>query len=87
MLWVVAQFLKEHLRLEDVRLYTRAIMLEYSALQRFTPFRSEGAHCMNWARMLAEFGFPHKAPNYVRTFHAFNLSRTERTPMRRVRGF
>ncbi len=23
---------------------------------------------MNWDRMLAEFGFPHKRPNYVRLF-------------------
>lgn len=67
---LVPQFLKEHLRLEDVRLYTLDLMVEYSALQRFTPFRSEGARCMNWARMLAEFGFPLKSPNYVR------LSRT-----------
>ena len=49
-----------------MRLYTRDLLLEYAPLQRFTPFRSEGARCMNWARMLAEFGFPHKAPNYVR---------------------
>ena len=60
------QFLAAHLRLEDVRLYGRDLLVEYAALQRFTPFRSEGARCMNWARMLQEFGFPLPAPNYVR---------------------
>ena len=54
--------------MEDVRLYTRDLLQEYSALQRFTPFRSEGAHCFNYKRMLAEFGFPLKSPNYVRSF-------------------
>jgi hypothetical protein len=39
---------------------------EYAALQRFTPFRSEHAKCMNWERMIAEFSFPLPSPNYVR---------------------
>lgn len=40
---------------------------EYAALQRFTPFRSEHAHCMNLERMIAEFSFPLESPNYVRS--------------------
>ena len=60
--------------MEDVRLYGRDLLQEYSALQRFTPFRSEGANCFNWARMLAEFGFPMKSPNYVSSPAPQNLS-------------
>lgn len=74
--WAISvppQFLADHLRMEDVRLYGRDLLQEYSALQRFTPFRSEGAHCFNWARMLAEFGYPMKSPNYVRTPCAANV--------------
>jgi hypothetical protein len=51
--------------MEDVRLYLRDLLREYAALQTFQPFRSEEARCMNWGRMLAEFGAPHARPNYV----------------------
>jgi hypothetical protein len=61
------QFLADHVRLEDVRLYLRDLLREYAALQTFQPFRSEEARCMNWDRMLAEFSAPHRRPSYVRS--------------------
>jgi Glycosyl transferase family 90 len=66
------QFLADHLRMEDVRLYLRDLLREYAALQTFQPFRSEEARCMNWDRMLAEFGAPHRRPNYVSVVAAAN---------------
>ena len=57
---------------------------EYAALQRFTPFRSEHAHCMNWERMIAEFSFPLESPNYVRchacALHCCFVMLTVRSP-------
>lgn len=63
---LAVQFLADHVRLEDMRLYLRDLLREYAALQTFQPFRSEEARCMNWDRMLAEFSAPHRRPSYVR---------------------
>jgi hypothetical protein len=66
--FIPLQFLADHVRLEDVRLYLRDLLREYAALQTFQPFRSEEARCVNWDRMLAEFSAPHRRPSYVRLF-------------------
>mmetsp|Transcript_524 Transcript_524/g.1576 ORF Transcript_524/g.1576 Transcript_524/m.1576 type:complete len:1117 (-) Transcript_524:961-4311(-) len=57
------QFLWDHVRMEDVRVYWRDLLQQYSKLQTFQPFKSEGARCMNWGRMLVEFGFPFDSEN------------------------
>jgi hypothetical protein len=44
----------------DVRLYIKDLLVHYARLQRFRPYRSEHSKCMNWKRMLEEFGVPYK---------------------------
>lgn len=54
-----SQFLRDHLRTTDVRLYVRDMLTEYARLLRFSPQRTPHAECMDWRRMLAEFAWPH----------------------------
>ena len=53
------QFVRDRLRIRDVRLYVKDLLLEYHRLQQFTPRVSPRARCIDWARMLQEFEWPH----------------------------
>jgi len=53
------QFVRDRLRLRDVRLYIRDLLGEYAKLQKFTPQIAPLARCMDWQRMLHEFAWPH----------------------------
>ena len=56
---VHTQFVRDRLRMADVRLYARDLLTEYAKLQRFKPEVAPYARCLDWARMLQEFDFPH----------------------------
>ena len=55
------QFLSEHLRMKDVRMYVRDALRQYASLQSFTPQASWNAECYTGDRLLEEFGFPYAA--------------------------
>jgi hypothetical protein len=56
---IAPQFVRDRLRIRDVRLYVKDLLLEYHRLQQFEPRVSPRARCMDWARMLQEFEWPH----------------------------
>lgn len=56
---MLPQFVRDRLRMRDVRLYIRDLLTEYAKLQKFTPQISPTARCMDWQRMLQEFVWPH----------------------------
>lgn len=58
-LLVLPQFMRDRLRIRDVQLYIRDLLIEYAKLQRFTPVQSHHARCMDWERLLLEFEWPH----------------------------
>lgn len=51
--------MRDRLRIRDVQLYIRDLLVEYSKLQRFAPVQSQHARCMDWQRLLLEFEWPH----------------------------
>ncbi len=53
------QFVRDRLRIRDVRLYVRDLLIEYSRLQKFQPKITKRARCIDWERMLMEFEWPH----------------------------
>lgn len=53
------QFVRDRLRIRDVRLYVKDLLLEYHRLQKFSPVVSKRARCIDWERMLEEFQWPH----------------------------
>ena len=55
------QFLTEHLRMRDVRMYVRDALRQYASLQSFTPQASWNAECYTGQMLLAQFGFPFAA--------------------------
>ncbi|CAL5226901.1 g9774 [Coccomyxa viridis] len=63
--WNVAQaghqFLAEHLRMRDVRMYVRDALSQYASLQIFTPQSSWNAECYTGEMLLEQFGFPYAA--------------------------
>ncbi len=56
---MLPQFVRDRLRMRDVRLYIRDLLTEYAKLQKFKPQISPTARCMDWQRMLQEFVWPH----------------------------
>ena len=56
---IAPQFVRDRLRIRDVRLYVKDLLLEYHRLQQFEPRVSPRARCIDWARMLQEFEWPH----------------------------
>ena len=64
------QFMRDRLRIRDVQLYIRDLLIEYAKLQRFTPVQSAHARCMDWQRLLLEFEWPHYS-EVSRTFDAY----------------
>jgi Glycosyl transferase family 90 len=57
--WVLVQFMRDRLRIRDVRLYIRDLLKEYASLQKFKPKPTPLARCMDWERLLMEFEWPH----------------------------
>ena len=55
------QFLAEHLRMRDVRMYIRDALSQYASLQAFTPQPSWNAECYTGQMLLEQFGFPYVA--------------------------
>ena len=55
----VLQFLAQHVRMADVRLYIRDALAKYASLQRFMPHPSWNAECYTGEMLLEQFGFPH----------------------------
>ena len=53
------QFMRDRLRIRDVRLYIRDLLKEYASLQKFKPKPNPLARCLDWERMLMEFEWPH----------------------------
>jgi Glycosyl transferase family 90 len=53
------QFMRDRLRIRDVRLYIRDLLSEYASLQKFKPKPNPLARCLDWERMLMEFEWPH----------------------------
>lgn len=53
------QFMRDRLRIRDVRLYIRDLLAEYASLQKFKPKPNPLARCLDWERMLMEFEWPH----------------------------
>lgn len=45
--------------MRDVRLYIKDLLTEYAKLQTFTPQPAHHSRCMDWARLLHEFAWPH----------------------------
>jgi hypothetical protein len=45
--------------MHDLRLYVKDLLTEYAQLQRFDVKPSYHARCIDWARMLTEFEWPH----------------------------
>lgn len=58
-LCVLPQFLAQHVRMPDVRLYIRDALQKYASLQRFKPRPSWNAECYTGEMLLEQFGFPH----------------------------
>lgn len=60
--WDVAangqEFLRQHVRMKDVREYIRDALIMYSSLQDFQPAVVEGAECYTGASLHRQFGFP-----------------------------
>jgi hypothetical protein len=51
--------MRDRLRIRDVRLYIRDLLMEYASLQKFKPKPMPLARCMDWQRLLMEFEWPH----------------------------
>ena len=58
---LLSQFLAKHVRMEDVRLYVRDLLVEYAKLQRSRVWRAPGSTCVNWKRMVHAFGVVDRA--------------------------
>lgn len=56
--WV--QFVRDHIRMDDVRLYIRDALKEYASLQSGDVQPTWNADCYTGELLLEQFGFPHK---------------------------
>ena len=54
------QFMTDHVRMEDVRLYIRDVLREYAALQTFRPKPTWDSVCYTGELLLQQFGFPYE---------------------------
>lgn len=54
-----AQFVRDHVRMADVRLYVRDLLREYAALQTFVPRRRQNSVCYTGRVLLEQFGSHH----------------------------
>lgn len=57
--FALPQFMRDRLRVRDVRLYIRDLLGEYAKLQKFKPKPKPLARCLDWERLLMEFDWPH----------------------------
>lgn len=53
------QFVRDHVRMHDVRLYIRDLLREYAALQKFKPKKHTNSICYTGRLLLEQFGKPH----------------------------
>ncbi len=63
LLLLLLQFLHEHVRMRDVRLYLRDVLQEYAALQQFQPYPHPQAVCYTGGRLQLA---PHLPRNTLR---------------------
>ncbi|KAK9835269.1 hypothetical protein WJX74_010474 [Apatococcus lobatus] len=62
--WLIAEasyaFVRDHIRMDDVRLYIRDALKEYASLQSGDVQPTWNADCYTGELLLEQFGFPHK---------------------------
>jgi len=61
------QFMNDHVRMEDVRLYIRDVLKEYAALQTFKAQPSWNSVCYTGEHLLEQFGYPYEYDKKVVT--------------------
>lgn len=59
------QFVRDHLRMTDVRLYIRDLLREYAALQAFVPVKKPNSVCYTGQLLLEQFGRPHARDEHI----------------------
>ncbi len=62
---VYTQFVRDHLRMTDVRLYIRDLLREYAALQSFVPVKKPNSVCYTGRLLLEQFGRPHARDEHI----------------------
>ena len=66
MLWLLLQFIEDHVQMEDVRLYIKDIITEYASLQTATEVKpSWNAVCYTGQLVLDQFAFPYRLDKQV----------------------
>ncbi|KAK9859348.1 hypothetical protein WJX84_004391 [Apatococcus fuscideae] len=69
--WLIAEasyaFVRDHIRMDDVRLYIRDALKEYASLQSGDVQPTWNADCYTGELLLEQFGFPHKTDRDIVT--------------------
>ena len=66
MMWLLLQFIEDHVQMEDVRLYIKDIITEYASLQTAAEVKpSWNAVCYTGQLVLDQFAFPYRLDKQV----------------------